>query len=168
MRHSLKQSLKDTPASGFERYPKGSIVLCNACSLPVAKLDYGIALGDKAGRMAGAFKPLTTADLDTLLLREDIDAGVHAWVRSLTPDARKTYLAKLHEYRAGDPMLCPLCQGCFVQVLSVEKNEVLDRAYVIELVTVAPQGQKSVAVRGKQLGTTKGKSWLHDGATVLH
>jgi hypothetical protein len=62
MRASLKQSIKDTPAGPDDafRYAKGSIVICNACVKPIAKLDQGIALGDKAGRMAEVFKPLVS------------------------------------------------------------------------------------------------------------
>lgn len=166
MKASLKQSLADTPASGFEQYPKGSIVLCNACAVPIAVLERSISLGDKAGRMASAFKPLTAAVLDALAEREDIDAGVAAWVRRLTPDDRRTYLASLHEFRAGDPMICPCCHQGFIQVLSVDRDEVLDKAYVIELVTIPPPGHKSVAVRGKQLGVRK--DWIHEHARVVH
>lgn len=168
VRQSLKQSIADSIVGADEsfRYPKGSIVICNACAVPVAKLDHGIALGDKAGRMVNALKPLTRADLDSLATREDIDAGVRAWARNLTPPAARVYLDGLREFRSGDPMLCPTCQGCFVQVLSVEKHEVLDRAYVIELVTLPPDGQKGAAIRGRQLGPTK--DWLHEGAEVIH
>lgn len=167
MRASLKQSIKDALAGEDAfRYPKGSIVLCNACAVPVAKLDHGIGLSDKAGRMVNAFKPLTSADVDVLASREDIDAGVRVWATSLTPEGRQAYLAKLHEFKTGDPMTCPTCGGCFVQVLSVERHEVLDRAYVIELVTLPPQGQRVVPVRGRKISPTG--DWLHAGAEVIH
>lgn len=165
MRPSLKASLAEHGGETF-RYPKGSIVLCNACAVPVAKLEQGVNLGDKTGRLVTAFVPLTTADLDTLAGREDIDAGVRAWVNALTPDARQTYLGNLHEFRTGDPMLCPTCQGCFVQVISVEKDAVLDKSYVIELVTLPPMGHKVTQVRGRQLGYYK--DWLHEHAGVVH
>lgn len=166
MRASLRQSLADTPAGAGEgfRYPKGSIVLCNACTAPVAVLERGIALGDKGGRMAAAFAPLRAADLDTLARREDIDAGIRAWAMRLNPEERHTFLSGLHEFRAGDPMVCPTCDRCFVQVLSVEKDEVLDRAYVVELLTIPPEGQKVVAIRGKQIGATS--DWIHEGAKL--
>lgn len=159
MRDSLRKSLADTPAVGFERYAKGSIVLCNACALPIFKLDHGISLGDKAGKMASAFKPVTLADLETLATREDIDAGVRATVKGWSPSVRLAHVSALREMRTGDPMMCPSCADCFVQVLSVEKTEALDKSYTIELLTIAPEGQKTVAVRGKQLGY--GKDWVH-------
>ncbi len=165
MRASLKQSLRESGNSDAFRYPKGSIVICNACAVPVAKLEYGIAFGDKAGRMAAAFKPLNGADLDALAIRRTIDAGVQGWVRHLTPEERTTYLQSLHEFKPGDPMVCPVCAQCFVQVLSVEKNEVLDKAYVIELLTLPPDGP-AAPIRGKQLGADK--DWIHEGAEVIH
>lgn len=168
MRASLKQSLKDTIAGDQQdfRYPKGSIVLCTACAAPIAILEQGIALGDKAGRMAQAFAPLRSADLDTLGEREDIDAGVRAWVRSLTAETRKAHLDKLHRFNTGDPAICPCCHHGFMQVLSVEKTETLDKAYVLELVTIPPVGQKVVKVRGRQIG--QGKGWIHAGAKLVH
>lgn len=168
MRASLKQSLKDTIAGDQQdfRYPKGSVVLCTACALPIAILERGIALGDKAGRMASAFAPLRLPDLSALGAREDVDAGVRAWVRSLTPEARQAHVDQLHGFRAGDPAICPCCQHGFMQVLSVEKTETLDKAYVLELVTIPPQGQKVVAVRGRQIGANKG--WLHPAAKLIH
>jgi hypothetical protein len=168
VRQSLKQSLADTIAGdhvGF-RYPKGSIVLCTACAAPIAILEQGIALGDKAGRMAQAFAPLRLQDLETLGAREDVDAGVRAFVRSLTPEQKKAHVDRLHRFRTGDPAICPCCHQGFMQVLSVEKSEALDRAYVLELVTIPPHGQKVVAVRGQQIGADKG--WLHPGATLIH
>lgn len=158
MRASAVKSAADSPVAGFERYPKGSIVLCNACSKPIAKLDGGIALGDKAGRMAQQFKPLSLSDLQTLAAREDIDAGIRALVRGWTVAESKAHVAALCEFRAGDPMLCPCCHDCFVQVLGVEKDEVLDKAYTIELLTIPPSGTPP-PVRGKRISATG--DWVH-------
>jgi hypothetical protein len=160
VRESLKRSIAHTPAAGFERYAKGSIVLCNACAHPVFKLDRGIALGDKTGQMASAFKPLTLADLESLAERVDIDAGLRATVRAMTLEQRVAHLALLREFKTGDPMLCPRCADCFVQVISVDKSEALDRSYTVELLTVPPQGAGTPSpIRGKRLGTYG--EWLH-------
>lgn len=158
MRESLKRSLGHTPAGAFERYPKGSIVLCNACSLPIFKLETGISLGDKAGKVTGAFKPLLLSDLEALGDREDIDAGVKAAVKSMTRMQKLEHIGKMREVRNGDPMLCPACGDCFVQVVSVDKHEVLDKAYTVELLTIPPAGQKGTPVRGRKIG---GKHWIH-------
>lgn len=158
MRESLKRSLADTPAQGFERYPKGSVVICNACSLPIFRLDIAVDLGAKAGQAAKAFKPLTMADLDILANRDDIDAGLQAMVTSMSHEQRARHVAKLREMHAGDPMLCPACNDCFVQVVAVTKHEVLDKAYTIELLTVPPNGAGS-PIRGRRIGY--GKDWVH-------
>lgn len=158
MRDSLRKSLEDSPVRGFERFSKGSVVLCNACMSPIFTLDGGIAVGDKAGRMASRFKPMTLAQLDALAEREDIDAGLKAMIRGWNPDRRKEHIGKLREMHAGDPMLCPVCEQCFVQVLSVEKDEVMDKSYTVELVTVPPTGTPA-PITGKQIGY--GKDWVH-------
>lgn len=161
MRESLKKSIADSPAQGFERYPKGSIVICNACAKPILKLDRGIALGDKMGQMASAFKPLGLTDLDELAARTDVDGGLRAEVAAWTPEQRKEHLAKLHEFHTGDPALCPACGNGFLQVVAVEKNEVLDKAYTVEMLTVPPFGMQPVPIRGKHVGAGPGKDWVH-------
>jgi hypothetical protein len=158
MRDSLKRSLQHTPAGQFDRYPKGSVVLCNACSLPVFKLDVGISLGDRAGKLASAFKPLSLTDLAELGEREDIDSGVRATVLAMTSLARVDHISKLREMHAGDPMLCPVCHNCFAQVVAVDRHEVLDKSYTVELLTIPPKGQKATAVSGRRIG---GKHWIH-------
>ncbi len=158
MRESLKQSIADSPATGFERYAKGSIVICNACAKPLFKLDVGITLGDKAGKMVNAFKPVTMADLETLGQRDDIDAGVRAMVKAWTFEQRRAFVGLLREPTTGDPMICPSCQGCFVQVLNVEEREMLDKAYTLELVTIPPAGHV-LPIRGQRIGANQG--WVH-------
>lgn len=167
MRASLRESVRAAAIGHGEdfRYPQGSIVLCTSCAKPIAILERGISFGDKAGQMASAFAPLRVQDLELLKERRDIDAGVIAWVNALTPETRKTHLDKLHRFKTGDPAMCPCCQHVFVQVVSVERREALDRAYVIELVTIPPQGQKVLPVRGRQIGV--GKGWLHHGAQLI-
>lgn len=162
MRDSLKKSVQDSPVRGFEKYLKGSVVLCNACAAPIYKLDESICLGDKAGRMARAFKPLSVDDLRVLGARDDIDAGLRAWVRSKDVGQLQAHCALLHEIQPGDPSLCPVCGNGFTQVLAIEKNEVLEKVYTIELVTVPPFGAgRPVAVRGRQIGAHKGQEWVH-------
>lgn len=157
MRESLKRSAAHSPDRRFERYPKGSIVLCQACARPVFKLDATVTLGAKCGQMARAFKPVSVLDLVALADREDIDVGVLAFVRALTPEMMQAHVDTLREMRTGDPMLCPSCNDCFVQVTSTERNEALDRSYVVELLTIPPSGV-GAPIRGKYLGVKK--EWL--------
>ena len=68
MRDSLRKSAADSPASGFDQYPKGSIVVCNACAKPIFKLDVSIQLGAGAGRMAAHLnrRPTCRAEIHPL------------------------------------------------------------------------------------------------------
>jgi hypothetical protein len=160
MRESLKKSVAHSPDKGFERYRKGSVVLCNACSLPILKLDRAIALGDKMGQLASAFKPLSVADLLDLAARQDIDAGVRALLRAMGPEQRQAHVGKLREMRSGDPCICPACDRCFVQVVSVDRNEALDKSYTVELVVIPPFGtERPAPVRGKRISATG--DWIH-------
>jgi len=164
MRDSLKKSIEDSPDSQFERYPKGSIVICNACAKPIYKLDFGIALGDKAGKAASSFKPVSEQDILTLARREDIDAGIRAALRAMPMTTLAEYIEKLAaaEVKAGEPMICPVCHECFVQVLTTEVSETLDKSYVIEMLTIPPEGLgRPAPVRGKHLGAGAGKDWIH-------
>lgn len=160
MRRSLEQSFAHTPVKGFEKYQKGSIILCNACALPIFKLDRSINAADKGGQSASAFVPLSLADLDVLAQREDIDAGVRATVRGMSVEMRIGLISKLRQMHSGDPMMCPVCQDCFVQVVAVDKQEVLDRAFTVELLAIPPEGAgRPAPVRGKRLGTNG--EWLN-------
>lgn len=159
MRDSLKRSLADSPVRDFERYPKGSVVLCNACALPILFLDRAICVGDRGG-IADAFKPLSAMQVVELGRRDDIDAGIRTTLLAMTPEQVRTHVGKLHEFKNGDPMMCPCCGGCFVQVLAVEPHEALDRSYTMELLTIPPLGEgRPAPVRGKRLGV--GKDWVH-------
>lgn len=161
MRDSLRKSLADSPVKNFERYPKGSIVLCNACAEPIFKLDEAIDLGERAGRAATAFKPLSLADLAELAERPDIDAGIRARIAHWPIAARRDHVHRLVAMKSGDPMICPACQGCFVQVLSVERSETIDRGYVIELLTIPPFGMATPApIRGRRFAGGRG-DWVH-------
>lgn len=160
MRDSLIKSLADSPDRQFERYVKGSIVLCNACGKPIYKLEAGLPLGQKMGRAAAMFKPLNAADLLELEDRADIDAGVRAAIKAMTADEKLAHLARLNEPKAGDAVICPACHGCFAQVLTVEQTETHDRAYVLEFLTIPPLGGgRPEPVRGKRIGASG--DWIH-------
>lgn len=161
MRQSLKKSIADSPVRGFERYQKGSIVLCNACAKPIFKLEAGFDVGMKAGRAASLFKPIGLADLMELEGRADIDAGIRATIASWTPEQKRAHLELLVAPRAGDPMVCTVCGGCWVQVLTTEVTETHDRAYTIELLTIPPLGAgKAAPVRGRRFAGDRG-DWVH-------
>jgi hypothetical protein len=112
----------------------------------------------KAGRAVSAFAPISPAILDALADARTVDAGLRAWASSLTTEQRRHHCEGITRPKSGDPMMCPFCLQSFAQVLTSELNDTLDRAYVIELVTVRPFGANP-AIRGLQIGATKG--WVH-------
>lgn len=158
MRESLRKSAADTP-HGRTRHDAGSLVLCNGCASPLFILERSIDLGDKAGRSADAFAPLRPGDIALISAAQHLDAGLRATARALAESGRAVeYCDRIERPKAGSLMQCPFCQGAWPQVLTVEKTETLDRAYVLELVTV-PLAGKAAPVRGKQIGARKG--WVH-------
>ncbi len=40
--------------------------------------------------------------------------------------------------RAGDTPICPLCGGLWLKSRAVERDEVMDKAYVLEMITIPP------------------------------
>lgn len=154
MRQSLRKSLADAPGN-FEGYAAGSIVICNGCSLPLYKLDRSIGIGQKAGRGASAFKPVSLQDLADLAERRDIEAGFLAKLHEWPLEQRHAHIRLLTEPKSGDPMMCPACGGAWPQVLSTERQDTADRAYVLELVTIPPKGHRVAPLTGRK------NLWLH-------
>ena len=136
MRASLIASLANDPT--FEGYPKGSVVICGDCWHPVFVLERGIGIGDRGGRAASAFRPLTRADMAALVDRPDLDV---AW-RRLFADFCRTQEAQILLHadrpRSGSSPVCPLCGGFYLKSRTVEKADTMDRAYVLEMATIAP------------------------------
>lgn len=140
MRHALKESIGSVLLETV-RYPKGSIIVCTSCAKPIYKLERGIAAGEKAGRAASAFKPVSVYDLMDLQWRSQggTEPGLVAAMREWTGEQMKAHADRLTAPKAGDPMLCPACGEVFVQSRSSESSDTKDRAYVLELLTVPPR-----------------------------
>ncbi len=147
-RRAIVESIIHSPAGPHELYPRGSIVICTSCAKPLYRLERAIFIGDHAGRSVSAYAPVTVADLQVLADRPDVDAGLRAVLQGMTPADRRAHCDRIASPRAGDPCVCPLCGQVWVQARSSEESETRDRAYVIQLVTIAPVGQKVVNFRG--------------------
>lgn len=129
---------------GVESYPAGSVVLCQGCLKPLYRLERGIGVNETAGRSVDAYRPIQPRDIHALM--ESLDPGVAASLRGWSPESAKAHCDAIPELRAGAPALCPCCGQSFVRVRAVEAGEVLDRAYVMELVTIPPGRQ----IRGRE------------------
>ena len=137
MRAAIERSLAVHQARTVY-YDRGSIVICTSCGRPLYRLERGIELGEKAGRCVSAFAPVSVADLETLLERRDVDAGVRAQIRAI--ESLADYTSRIVPPRTGMPMLCPFCDQVFMQGRTVEQADTIDRAFVLEPVVIPPRG----------------------------
>jgi hypothetical protein len=146
MRVALAES---TPRAGTaEGYPAGSIVICQGCLKPLYVLLRGIGPGERAGRSASAFRPFQMKDFARL--NDSQDAGVAGAMAAWSDEDRKTHVDSIPEVKSGSPMLCPCCGASYVRVRAAEAGEVIDRAYVVELVTIPP---------GRTLSGKEARAW---------
>lgn len=148
MRASLRASLANDPT--FEGYPKGSIVICGDCWKPVYVLERGISLGDRGGRAASAFRPLTWADCQTLFTRPDLDPAWRGLFAAFCASPAAQAMLHAPRPRAGQDATCPLCGGSYLKGRTVELADTLDRAYVLEMATIPPMPSR---VKNPWLGT---------------
>jgi hypothetical protein len=137
MRAALQESIA---RAGGDRWAAGSIVVCTSCGRPIYRLTRGIGAGEKVGRSVEAFAPVEWRDIEALIQRQDLEPGLRARWRSETREQWRERLAAIPPPRSGDPCKCPLCTNVFVQARAGEPTEFLDRAYVVELVTIPPEG----------------------------
>ena len=147
MRASLTESIAH--GDGAESYPAGSIVLCQSCLKPLYRLERGIGVGESAARSVDAYRPVRPQDVYALM--DAIDPGVATAARLWTVETLKAHCQTIPELRAGAPALCPCCGHSFVKVRAIEAAEVMDRAYVMELVTIPP---------GRQLKGREVRAWV--------
>jgi hypothetical protein len=87
---------------------------------------------------------------DFAQLTDAIDAGVSAAMKQWTAEERKAHCDAIPEIKSGAPMLCPCCGASYVRVRAAEAGEVIDRAYVVELVTIPP---------GRTLSGKEARAW---------
>lgn len=139
MRASLRESLASRGAVDVH-YPKGSIVLCGACLKPLYRLVRSIFSGDKVSRSVSAYQPVSLMDLSDLEQRSDVPSHA-ALVRSWSADSRRAHVQAIPDVKTGDAAACPFCERSWVRVRAVEAEEVVDRAYVWELVTIPPSAE---------------------------
>jgi hypothetical protein len=116
-------------------YPRGSVVICAQCFVPLYTLMRSINPGDKANRSIGAYKPITALELRQL--RRDVPS-VNAALKTWSVDDEIAHEARIVAPSTGSPAQCPSCLKSFVQVFAPDANEVIDLAYTWRLVTIPP------------------------------
>lgn len=127
-------------------YPAGAIVVCRNCGKPLYRLTRSIYLGENAGSKASREKyaPVTMADLQTLIERNDLDPGQRAVIKAMSLDDRRLHCDKVQPIGAGMSDACPACSESFVMARAAETDEgrarFNAREYVISLAIIPPQG----------------------------
>ena len=124
-------------AGSDDGYPKGSIVLCAHCFLPLYVLTCGISPGQKAHRTVDHYRPIS--EVEVWSLRSSVPSVASA-LRTWTPDRISAHVQRIPQPKTGDPALCVSCGRSFVQVFAPTGEEVIDQAYTWRLVTIPPQG----------------------------
>lgn len=126
-------------------YPKDSLVVCRNCGRPLYRLQASIYRGESAGNAScRKYAPVTPADLSDLMARTDVEAGHRAIVGAMSLEDRRLHCEKIPTLRDGTMADCPSCLQPFV--FGRVKNDsdgaakFGDRAFVIALATIPPQG----------------------------
>lgn len=144
--------LRLTPTVAAEvLYPKGSIVVCHSCGLPIYKLQASLYLGEPAGKSAWKYAPVEVPDLVALTLRTDLEPGVRAAIKALGMPEMIAHCQRIPRLKAGDYTDCPACQKQFVYAETRGNGDgaasFADKGYAIQLATIPPHGQSRPVVR---------------------
>lgn len=150
----MSNLLRLTPQVASEvLYPKGSIVVCHACGLPLYRLQASVYFGEPMARSAWKYAPVSVEDVRAIGDRLDLDPGVRASVRVLTSEQVAAHCARIQSLKPGDYADCPACGKSFVYAESRGNGDgpssFADRGYVIQLATIPPQGQARPVLHGQ-------------------
>jgi hypothetical protein len=146
MRQAITDAQRTSPVPSQDvAFPRGSIVVCYSCGIPLYKLEAAIFVGEKATRSGWKYAPVSVNDLRELVARRDLDPGIRASLKLLTAAQLHEHCAKIQRLHAGDALDCAACRKPFVFVRTSDGSEgaleFTDRAYVIQLATIPPVGQ---------------------------
>lgn len=145
--------LRLTPQVAAEvLYPKGSLVVCHACGLPIYKLQASLYLGEPMGKSAWKYVPVTVPDLIALTTRADLEPGVRAAIKALGLPEMIAHCDRIPELKAGDFADCPACKRQFVYAETRGRGDGAssfgDKGYTVQLATIPPQGHARPILRG--------------------
>lgn len=146
MRSALKMIAPNVGSVAAEvAYPKGSIVVCHACGVPLYRLVGSIWFSEKTSNTGWKYAPVSMADLQTLMERRDLDPGIRAAIKLWSPERQRQHCERIPMLKNGELPNCPSCAQPFVYALTSQgpegKSEFTDRAYVLQLATIPPVGK---------------------------
>ncbi len=135
--------LTPTPATDVA-YPKGSLVVCCQCGMPLYKLQQSLYIGEPAARSSWKYAPVTMKDLQELVDRSDLEPGQRAAIKAMPVEDLRLLCERIQTPKAGDFMDCPKCKASFsygrVKDDADGAAKFNDRAYSIFLCTIPPPG----------------------------
>jgi hypothetical protein len=146
-KQALADAAKASPVQSPDViYPAGSIVVCYSCGVPLYRLTRSIYAGQPAGNPSEVYAPVRLEDLQTLLQRFDIDAGIKASIKLLTLAEQHTHCESV-PWPLTNGMLttCHKCGGSWTFYRTSADadgaKQFGDRAGVIQLATIPPEGR---------------------------
>lgn len=151
----MSNLLRLTPTVAAEvLYPKGSLIVCHACGLPIYKLQASLYLGEPMGKSAWKYVPVQVPDLMDLITRTDLEPGVRAAIKALGLPEMVAHCERIPEVKAGDFADCPACRKSFVYAETRGRGDgassFADKGYTVQLATIPPQGQARPILRGRE------------------
>lgn len=145
--------LRLTPTVAAEvLYPRGSIVVCQACGLPIYKLQANIYIHEPLDKTAWKYAPVSVNDLMALITRTDLEPGVRAAVKALGLPEMVAHCEKIPTIKTGSFADCPACkqQFCYAEIPAGADGFAMfgDKAFRhVQLATIPPQGQARPIIR---------------------
>lgn len=128
-------------------YAKDSIVVCQACGVPLYRLTGSIYAGDKVGDSLAKYAPVTVADLQALTQRFDLEPGQRAAVKAMSLDAQRQHCQRIAVPEKDTiGANCPACQKPFAYEYIADDTGGAsmfgDRAGHICLAVIPPFGRR--------------------------
>lgn len=126
-------------------YHKGAIVVCYACGVPLYRLNANIWMGEPTSKTGWKYSPVSIADLEAIVHRQDLDPGIRAAVKFWTKEQAHAHCESIPTLRNGELPPCPSCKGQFARAdlgrTEDDKARFIDRSYVVSLATIEPEGK---------------------------
>jgi hypothetical protein len=127
-------------------HPKGSIVVCRTCGVPLYRLVANIWDGESCGDTRWKYAPVEMQDLQVLMERPDLEPGVRAAIKFWTPAQQYAHCTVIPALENGKEF--PECPSCHREMVLGEipqdrdgKARFIDRAYTkVCLKTIPPFG----------------------------
>jgi hypothetical protein len=132
-----------------ELYPKGAIVVCHACGVPLYKLQAALYVDEPIAKSTWKYAPVSIDDVFALLARTDLEPGQRAMLKTID----LSYLERIVSLKAGDFADCVACKKQFVYATTRGEGDgaasFADKGYQIQLAVIPPFGKARPITAGR-------------------